>query len=371
MSLPPAPTRALLVIILLAGCSGASELLLPGDGEPARIVVFSGNEQIGRVGEALGDSVVFKVTDSQQRPLEGVQVAFELTAAGPGADVLPDTAETDAEGHAYTRVVLGTTIGTHVGQAWVVVPEETQAPSTEFQVVALPENANEIVAQSGDNQSGSAGSTLPLPLVVQVRDAFGNPISGVSITWTAEGGGNVSQPSSLTDSEGQASVQRTLGPTAGPQFTLVESPGLALVGSPVTFTHTATAGNASGLSLISGNGQTAQAGSRLPADLVVRLLDESGNGVPGAAVTWVVGAGGGSVTPENGTTDPAGYASAQWTLGPTPGPNRLDAVVSGVGVVNFSATGTVAPPAALSILVQPASTAQNGRPLTRQPVIQV
>ena len=370
MSLHPVASRCgLLVTILLAACSGGAELFLPGNGAATRIVMVHGDELSGRVGEPLSDSLVFEVTDAQGRPLEGVRVAFELTAAGPGADVLPDTAETDAAGQTYTRMVLGTTIGPQVGVARIVAAEGAQTPSTEFQVVALPEDANELEVLSGDNQSGPAGSTLPQPLMVQVTDAFGNPIAGVPINWSAEGGGSVSQPSSITDGEGKAGVQRTLGPTAGPQATLAISEGLA--GSPLTFAHTATAGNASGLSPVSGNNQTGQVGARLPADLVVRLVDEIGNGVPGAAVTWVVATGGGSVTPENGVTDDAGYASAQYTLGPTPGENRVDAVVSGVGVVNFSATGTAAAPASLAIAVQPSSTARNGQPLARQPVIQV
>jgi PKD repeat protein len=139
----------------------------------------------------------------------------------------------------------------------------------------------------------------------------------------------------------------------------------------VTFIHTATAGDASELLIVSGNDQTAAVGTRLPADLVVRLVDGAGNGVPGAAVTWLVGAGDGTVTPENGTTDDAGRASAQWTLGPNPVDNRVDAVVSGVGIANFRATATAGAPAALSLRTQPSSSARNGVPLQRQPVVQI
>jgi hypothetical protein len=92
--------------------------------------------------------------------------------------------------------------------------------------------------------------------------------------------------------------------------------------------------------LISGSGQTAPPGSELPDPLVVRLVDEAGNGISGQAVTWVVATGGGSVNPTTSTTDAEGFASARWTLGPSNGANSLNAVVSGVGVVGFTATGT-------------------------------
>jgi PKD repeat protein len=370
----PHPPDRRFVLLLAAtfalGCSGGTDLLLPGDGEPARIEIEHGDSLRGRVGERLSDSLVFAVTDSRNRPVEGARVVFDLTAAGPGADLAPDTARTDANGKAHTSMVLGTTVGPQSGEARVLMPEGVTQPTTTFTVIALSENANGMRAVLGEDQTGPAGSVLPQPLVVQVTDAFGNPISGVPISWTVEGGGSVSEELNHTDGEGRASVSRTLGPTAGPQSTIATS-ATELAGSPLTFLHTATAGNASGLTIVSGNNQTAIAGTELPGDLVVRLVDAAGNGVPGAAVTWVVGTGGGRVSHENTFTDEAGRTSTRWTLGRTPGPNRVDAVVSGLGFVNFTATGTAAAPPALAILVQPAGSARNGAPLARQPVIQL
>jgi PKD repeat protein len=354
---------------LLVSCSGGTDLLLPGDGQPAGIEVADGNGQSGRVGEPLHDPLIFEVTDSRGRAVEGAQVVFSVAQAGPGAAVVPDTATTDADGKATAQFQLGTTIGTQGGEASVVMPAGSQQPKTTFTATALSENANEMALLSGDGQSGPAGSALGQPLAVQVTDAFGNPISGVPINWSVEGGGTVSESLNLTDDQGTASVIRTLGPAAGPQATIATSEGLA--GSPVTFTHTATAGSASLLSIVSGDNQTAVAGSELPGDLVVRLVDAQGNGVPDAAVTWVVGTGGGRVSPENTTTDEAGRTSARWTLGNNPGQNRADAVVSGVAVVHFQATGTSGAPSGLVVVTQPSSSTQNAAVLQQQPVVQV
>jgi PKD repeat protein len=360
---------ALALALLAISCGGGTNLLLPGDGEPAAIDVTDGDGQSGWVGEPLNDPLVFQVTDSRGRPVEGARVVFSVAQAGPGAAVVPDTATTDADGNARAQFQLGTTIGAQVGEALVVMRQGSQQPATTFTATALSETANGMAAFSGDGQSGPAGSALGQPLVIRVTDTFGNPIAGVLITWSVEGGGSVSETSNLTDGQGQASVLRTLGPAAGPQATIATSEGLA--GSPVTFAHVATAGNASLLSIVSGNDQTAVAGSELPGDLVVRLVDAQGNGVSGAAVTWVVGTGGGTVAPENTTTDEAGRTSSRWTLGPNPGENRVDAVVSGVGVVHFQAIGTSAAPSRLAILTQPSSSSLNGVRLERQPVVQV
>jgi hypothetical protein len=92
------------------------------------------------------------------------------------------------------------------------------------------------------------------------------------------------------------------------------------------------------LMLVDGQGQEGRPGQRLPTELVVRLVDGSGEGVPDRPVTWVVSAGGGQVQPRADSTDQEGYLRARWTLGPEIGVNTLDAVASNIGLVTFTAT---------------------------------
>jgi PKD repeat protein len=366
---PWAITWAALGGLVLGGCGGGDSLLLPSEGEPSTIEVVLGDGQSGRVTEPLAQPVVVQVSDGSGRPVEGATVAFQLTSADPNTEITPDTVASDANGEVRAQITLGTTTGVQRGEARLVTGDGGVPQSASFTATALPEDANSMAAVGGEDQTGHVGSALDEPLVVQVTDVFGNPISGVPITWEAEGGGTVSEETVNTDDDGKASVQRILGPATGQQTTIATSVGLA--GSPVTFIHTALAGNASRLTIVSGDNQTGRVGSQLPAELVVRLIDGEGNGVPNTAVAWVVATGGGSVTPGNSNTDEEGRTSARWTLGGTPGANRLDAVVSGVGVVSFDATATSGSPAALAIVTQPSSSAQNGIPLGRQPVIQL
>jgi PKD repeat protein len=365
----PPRGRSLFVLLFLASCTGGEELLLPGDGVPAAITVVEGDRQSGVVGEPLADPLIVQVTDSRERPVEGVTVGFAVTSGGSGAEIAPASTTTNSDGLADARVVLGTKIGTQTGEARVVVPEGRQPVRTTFSATALSESANRMAAVAGQDQTGHVGMPLDDRLVIEVTDGFGNPVAGVPISWAVEGGGSVSAEIVDTDDDGRARVERTLGPAVGRQATIASSEGLA--GSPVTFVHTAVAGNASRLIVVSGDDQTAAAGSLLPAELVVRLVDADGNGVPNTAVTWVVATGGGSVTPENTTTDDEGRTTAQWTLGDAVGEQRLDAVVSGVGVATFRATATAGAPASLFIRTQPSPSARNGVVLDRQPVIQV
>jgi hypothetical protein len=313
---------------------GGDDLVLPGEGEPAAITVVQGNGASGRVGEVLAKPLIVEVLDGADRPVAAATVVVELS----GGVAEPDTISTDAAGRASAEITLGSAVGEEAGSVRVIAPESPAEVEASFTVTALAASANGLAGVSGDGQSGPAGTALPAPLVVEVTDAFGNPVAGFPVSWTAEGGGSVSETSTSTDAAGRTSVTRTLGPTAGVQSTLASSEGLA--GSPVTFTHTVSAGNASGVLIIDGNGQTAAPGATLPKDLVVQVVDEAGNPVVAAAVTWVVTAGGGTLSPTTGATDGSGRTATKWTLGPTLGTNTAQAIVSGVGQAEFTATAS-------------------------------
>jgi hypothetical protein len=113
---------------------------------------------------------------------------------------------------------------------------------------------------------------------------------------------------------------------------------LACGGEDLVLPSDGSPGNSSSvLRLAGGNEQGGRPGTPLRLPIVVQLVDQVGNGIPGERVTWVVSTGGGTVTPQAPTTDAEGFASADWILG-SEGPNSVDAVVTGVGSVTFTAT---------------------------------
>src|SRR5204863_6818437 len=130
-------------------------------------------------------------------------------------------------GHATASVVLGTRPGSQTGEVQALGGGGAPTATVGFTLTALPDDANGIIALSGQDQSGPVNSTLPNPLVVQVSDPFGNPIAGVTVTWTVDGGGAVSAETSATGADGTTSVTRTLGSTAGAQHTFATVDGLA------------------------------------------------------------------------------------------------------------------------------------------------
>jgi hypothetical protein len=359
-----------MLTMLTAACGGGDDLLLPGSAEPATVTLLQGADQNGRVGEALPQPLVAAVADATGRPVEGATLVFVLADPAPGAVVTPDTVRTDADGQATASVVLGTRPGAQQGEIMALGSAGSPVAQTSFTVTALSNEAAATLAPVGGlGQSAPVGSVLAEPLVVSVTDPFGNPIEGVTVSWSADGGGTVSAAATTTGADGTAAVERTLGPTAGTQRTFASVDGV--VGSPVTFIHTATAGAASGVRIVAGNGQSGPVGSRLPTTLAVEVRDAAGNAVPGVAVAWVVGTGGGSAAPSTSTTDAAGRAGTVWTLGSAPGANTLSAVVSGIGVAEFGATATAGAAGRLAMVTQPPGAATVGVPLETAPAVQL
>jgi large repetitive protein len=315
------------------GCGGDG-LVLPEN--PASIEVVSGNGQSGTAGSALSQPLVVLVKDGLDRPVEGQGVVFEIQSGGGTAS--PDTALTDVGGHASTSWSLGTSAGAQQLQARAFGNGITGTVAIQFNATALAGTGSTLTLVSGDGQTGPVLSALADSLVVKVSDAVGNPVSGVEVLWSASGGGSISPASVTTGADGLAAAERVLGPTSGTQTAQAAATGLA--GSPVTFTHTAEPANPTSLVYVSGDGQSAPAGFQLADTLLVRLVDDNGNGVGGKPVTWVVATGGGSVAPLNTSTNANGYASTHWTLGPSAGSNLLNAVFSGVPSVPFTAMAT-------------------------------
>ena len=135
--------------------------------------------------------------------VEGATVVFVLTDAAPGASLSPDTTTTDADGTAAAQVVLGTRPGTQTGEVRALGAHGTATAMVAFTLNAVSENANGISIVSGQGQIGPVGTTLANPLVVQIADAFGNPIAGVDVAWSVDGGGSVSSATTTTGADGR------------------------------------------------------------------------------------------------------------------------------------------------------------------------
>ena len=92
----------------------------------------------------------------------------------------------------------------------------------------------ELVKISGDDQQGISGAALPNPLIVEVKDQYGNPLLGAQVTFTITAGegklsGQFTVEQATTDANGRAQRTLTLGPDPGTYTIIRVSDGRRLV----------------------------------------------------------------------------------------------------------------------------------------------
>jgi hypothetical protein len=178
--------------------------------------------------------------------------------------------------------------------------------------------------------AGVVGTQIvPIPTVRAVAED-GRPLPGITVSFSLTGNGTLGRATALTDSAGNTDPGMwQLGPSAGQQ-TLTAS----AAGRTVIFTAVAEPGPVASLAVVGGEGQIATAGFTLQHALSVRAVDTFANPVTGAAVSFSVISGGGSIFSGLATTGPDGVAfSGIWTLGTVVGPQQVRARSGGADVV--------------------------------------
>jgi hypothetical protein len=171
----------------------------------------SGDNQTGTAKRALPEPLKVRVLDSNNNPESGVKVYF--TPDANNGIAIPSYALTDSDGYAETSWELGS--GTNPVQKLVVTAKNadgTPIGGAPLDFVATASDVDKIEIASGNNQLGALEKPLNNPLEVIVKDAENNPLKDVKVEWRVKsGGGIVSSAESLSDSNGVAKVNWTLG----------------------------------------------------------------------------------------------------------------------------------------------------------------
>jgi protocatechuate 3,4-dioxygenase beta subunit len=299
---------------------------------PAALVAVAGGGE-GPVGGVLADSLAVRVTDQHGNLVQGAAVDWSV-AAGGGA-VSPARSATDAQGIARAQWTLGPGVsGTQTARA-VLASLAPVAFSATATTAGVP---LQLVKRGGDGQRGPVGSILADSLSVVLRMQDGRPVAGALVSWSVPAtAGTVTPATSRTDANGAASALWRLGSGTG----LAQATAMVDQGA-LTFTALAEADAPAAIAAVAGGGE-GPVGGALADSLAVRVTDQHGNPVQGAAVDWSVASGGGAVSPARSATDAQGIARAQWTLGPSvAGTQTTRAVLSGLVPVAFSATASTA-----------------------------
>jgi hypothetical protein len=174
-----------------------------------------------------------------------------------------------------------------------------------------------IAVSSGAGQTGTVGTAFTNPLVALVTDAFNNPVSGATVTFTAPaatgasstvlastnggtclatGGTAVASCTATTNASGLASsLTLTADTHAGTYNVAATSAGTTP--NPVNFSGTNTAATTNdNMAITAGNNQSVSVGAGYPTAMTVNIVDSFNNPVPNMVVTFTSPASGASGT---------------------------------------------------------------------------
>jgi hypothetical protein len=208
----------------------------------------------------------------------------------------------------------------------IAPPDWTVAALTRFSVTP-PGRPVTMSANVGSGQTAAAGTSVTTPPSVRVLDGYGQPVSGVTVVFSAQSGsGSVTGATAVTGASGIATVGSwTLGPSAGAQTLVATATSLP----SVTFTATATAPVASQLAVIT-QPAGATSGTPFTSQPVVEIRDASGNRLTSS--TLLV-----TATVESGTGTLGGVTSVVAVNGVATFAN-LGVIGSGAHRLRFSTT---------------------------------
>jgi uncharacterized protein YjdB len=197
-----------------------------------------------------------------------------------------------------------------------------------------------------------SGSTAVIQ--AQVQDAKGKPINvdagGVRIEWSSSEDWIAS-----VSPIGQVTARVKGGAAGIAEITATVHQTVATAGFPLLALMQGSS-NRGGISAsssvnvrpadllaVAGEGQSGAVGSTLSGELIVRAVDESGNGVPNVDIQFAAHQHHGTLDPATAVTDEQGRARTRWTLGETAGPMKAEASARNrlkLNPVEFTATAT-------------------------------
>ena len=334
-------------------------------GLAARLVITSELPAIAISGAPLSPQPTLRLEDADGTPIsrDGVIVTVQI-ASGGGSLEGATTATSDADGLvAFTDLAIRGSPGTRR----LIFAADAFAPATTPPIALGVGAPASIELAGGDDQSATVGEPVPVAPSVVVRDADGNPLGGIPVTFRVTGGeGSVSGETPVTGSDGVAAVgEWKLGETAGANTLEASVAGQDLSGSPVVFSATGVPGGVSASqSTVDAAPASITASSGSSASTItVTARDEFGNPLPGVEVTLAATGSGNTLVQPAGPTGPDGRTTGRFSSTAV-GSRTISATAAGVAVEQ-TATVTVAagpPVAATSSATVPAGRA--GQPTT-------
>ncbi len=306
----------------------------------ASVATGGGTPQSATVDTPFATPFTVTVLDAEGDPVQGANVTFSAPASGPSA-ILSTPLPTDLNGQTQVTGTANAIAGSYTVTATV----NGVATSATFNLTNTASGASSVGSATGTPQDVSVNTNFTTPLGVTVRDADGNPLQGVTVTFSSpNSGASANFPNgamAITGPDGVATVDATANMVAGHYVVTATVVGAT---SSATFALTNDAGPAAIAVATSGTPQNAQVSTAFNVPLSAEIEDAFGNGIPNVSVTFTAPASGASATfspSATATTNANGIVSIDATANNTAGTYTVTATSNGVGTdATFTLTNT-------------------------------
>ncbi|WP_162940831.1 Ig-like domain-containing protein [Rahnella bruchi] len=268
----------------------STTVLLTPDVSSARInpgdfTVITNNVKADGVSAAIVQALV---TDASDNPLANMPVAFTATSGA----TITQSAVTNAQG-----IVKVPITHTKLGAVTVTATVNGSSQNVQVNFIADKSSASGQLSVPADNAIANGIATNVVEL--EAKDAQGNAVAGINITFSATNGAVVATASGVTDEAGKLSTALT-STVAGASTVTAKTASGEVLNTTTTFSaDTSTATITSGDLSVVTNDSVANGIAR--NQVQVKVTDAKGNAVPAQTVTF--SAGNGAVIETSGTTD--------------------------------------------------------------------
>ncbi len=296
------------------------------------------------------------VEDPLGHLVPNVTVTFKAPASGASGTFAngdtTTTAVTDSHGVATAALTADSIAGTYSVMASVPGVLITAT----FNLTNNPGSPASITTKSGSGQSAATNTRFGASLLATVRDAEGNLVPNVAVTFSAPTGGAsgiflttfTATTTSFTDSNGVATGFGFIANSILGSYAVTAS--VAGVSTTANFNLTNVLSSAASILPVAGSGQSTKVLTAFATPLQVSVKDPSGHLIASASVTFTAPATGAGGTFANGTitttavTDSSGLATAStFTANGVFGSYNVTASITGViATATFSLSNLLA-----------------------------
>ena len=326
-------------------------------GVAARLSLVTDPPATAATGVTLDPQPVLQLQDASGEDIaRGDVVVTVQISAGGGTLSGTTTATSTPEGRvAFTDLAIRGSPGPRT----LIFAADGFASATAVVAVGVGAPAS-IESAAGGGESAVVGTAVPTPPAVLVRDADGNPLPGIPVSFkVTTGSGTADGKTPVTGSDGVATVGGwTLGTKVGANTLQATLSGLEVSGSPVVFTATGTPGPVSAATslVVADPAQISASTGTSKSTITITARDAFENPIPDLDVTLTATGTGNTLTQPGAPTGSDGTTTGSLSA-TLPGDRVVSAVIAGVAVTQ---TATVRVSAGAPVAGQSSATVPGG-----------